>query len=72
MRCCGAEAARRGLPAAGGVTGHGNELRFASFDMSDQVGAADRYQPVGAGLLRSMFAEAEEVGEGRQLRRPGC
>jgi hypothetical protein len=71
MRCCGTEAARRGLLAAGGLTGHGDELRFAWFDMSDQVSAADRNQPVGAGLLRLMFAEAEQVGEGRQLRRPG-
>jgi len=71
MRCCGTEAVRRGLRAAGGLAGHGDELRYASFDMSDQVGAADGNQPVGAGLLRSMFAEAEEVGEGRQVRRPG-
>jgi hypothetical protein len=28
-------------------------------------------QPAGAVLLRFVFAEAEEVGEGRQLRRPG-
>ena len=59
MRCCGTETARRGLLAAGGLTGHGDELRFASFDMSDQVSAADGNQPVGAGLVRSMFAEAE-------------
>jgi hypothetical protein len=37
----------------------------------DQVGAADGNQPVGAGLVRSLLAEAEEVGEGRQVRRPG-
>ena len=29
-----------------------------------------RGQPVGALLLRFLFAEAEQVGEGRQLRRP--
>jgi preprotein translocase subunit Sec61beta len=39
--------------------------------MSDQVREAEGNQPVGAGLVRFMFAETEEVGEGRQVRRPG-
>jgi hypothetical protein len=36
-----------------------------------RVGAAERGQRVGAVLLRFMFAEAEQVGEGRQVRRQG-
>lgn len=54
-----------------GKASHGDELRFGSLDVSGQVGAAERGQPDGALPLRPMFAEAEEVGEGRQLRRAG-
>ena len=36
-----------------------------------QADAAERGQPVGALLFRAVFAEAEQVGQGWQLRRPG-
>ena len=49
----------------------GDELRSGSLDVSGQVGAAERGQPDGALLLQPMFAEAEQVGERRQLRRAG-
>jgi hypothetical protein len=44
---------------------------LGSLAVSGRVGAAKRGLPVGALLLRSVFAEAEEVGEGRRLRRAG-
>ena len=57
--CTGGSRCCRGRRQADSRRQHGNREKT----LSDQ--------PVGAVLLRSVFAEAEEVGEGRQVRRPG-